>query len=103
MARSDFRSGRSASSQSGQPNLARTSPATIPNEPRKARRRIKEAEQQVARGENRIARQQQIIAELASGGQDLKVAQDLLAQYESTLALHVAHLERCRAQLAATG
>jgi hypothetical protein len=62
---------------------------------------LAQAERHVADGENRIARQQQIIAELASGGYDLETAQDLLAHFEYTQESHVADRDRLRAQLAA--
>jgi hypothetical protein len=58
---------------------------------------LAQAERHVAEGENNIARQRQIIAELASGGYDLAVAQQL----EATQASHVADCDRLRAQLAA--
>jgi hypothetical protein len=64
-------------------------------------RHLAQAERHVIQGENHIARQRQIIDELASGGHDLKAAQDLLAQFEDTQTMHVADRDRLRAELAA--
>ncbi len=64
-------------------------------------RHLAQAERHVAEGERHIARQRQIVVELESDGHDLEAARDLLAQFETMQAMHVADRDRLRGELAA--
>lgn len=54
----------------------------------------------MALGEQHIARQRQIVSELARDGHDTQLAETLLAEFEKNQAMHVAHRDRLRRQLA---
>jgi hypothetical protein len=54
----------------------------------------------VAEGEHLIARQRALIDELERDGHDTKSAIELLGVLERTQAMHVAHRDRIRADLA---
>ena len=62
---------------------------------------LAQAERHVAEGEDRIVRQRQIIADFARSGHDLKVAKELLAQFEDMQTSAIADRDRLRAELAA--
>ena len=64
---------------------------TDPEEPELelARRQVREAEEHVAR-------QREIVDRLPPSGEVAEIARTLLADYEETLALHRAHLDRLR-------
>ncbi len=53
----------------------------------------------VAQGEQLIARQQEIVAELESGGQDASGAKQLLASFQGILQLHIADRDRLEKEL----
>ena len=61
---------------------------------------LAQAERHVAEGEDRIVRRRQIIADLARSGHDLKVAKELLTQFEDMQTSRIADLDRLRADLA---
>lgn len=62
---------------------------------------LAQAERHVAEGEDRIVRQRQIIADLAKSRHHLKVAKELLTQFEDMQTLAIADRDRLRADLAA--
>ena len=61
---------------------------------------LAQAERHVAEGEQHIIRQREIIEMLARQGHDTKAADELLGQFEQTLAAHIADRDRLRAELA---
>jgi hypothetical protein len=60
------------------------------------------AETHVAQGEEHIIRQRNIIETLARQGHDTTAADELLRQFEETLAAHIADRDRLRAELQAS-
>ena len=62
---------------------------------------LTEAERQVAEGERRLVRQRERIEQMASNGQEVRVARELLAQSEHTHMLQIADRDRLRELLAA--
>jgi len=64
-------------------------------------RYLAQAERHIAEGEDHVARQRDLVAELAKDGHDQRLAQELLNQFETTLASHIADRDRIRAELAA--
>jgi hypothetical protein len=61
---------------------------------------LQQAEEHVALGEQHIARQREIVSELARDGHDTEMAETLLAQFENNQAMHTAHRDRLRRELA---
>ncbi len=62
---------------------------------------LTEAERQVAEGERRLARQRERIEQMASNGQEVRIARELLTQSEHTHTLQIADRDRLRELLAA--
>jgi len=62
---------------------------------------LTEAERQVAEGERRLARQRERIEQMASNGQEVRIARELLTQSERTHTLQIADRDRLRELLAA--
>jgi hypothetical protein len=62
---------------------------------------LRRAEAHVANGHARIAQQREIIAELDREGHDTAPAKDMLASFERTQAMHIAHRDRIAGKLAA--
>jgi hemerythrin len=62
-------------------------------------RHLAQAERHVVEGSRHVVRQRQIVAELADDGDDLKLAQELLARFEELLVSHIADRDRIRAEL----
>jgi hypothetical protein len=62
-------------------------------------RHLEQAERDVAVGQRHIMRQKEIIVELKRRGIDSGQACDLLAQFKSLRALHIAHRDRLREEL----
>ena len=62
---------------------------------------LTEAERQVAEGERRLVRQRERIEQMASNGQEVRIARELLAQSEHTHTLQIADRDRLRDLLAA--
>jgi hypothetical protein len=60
---------------------------------------LAKAEQAVADSERHIARQKELIAELERDGHSGQAARELLAQFESVQAVHIAHRNRLRRDL----
>jgi hypothetical protein len=60
---------------------------------------LERVERDVALGRRLIARQTEIVAELERNGSDTQAALDLLAQFEASQALHIAHRDRLRREL----
>jgi hypothetical protein len=58
------------------------------------------AHRHVQEGEEQVRRQVQIIEQLHADGHPTDIAEELLLDLEQSLALHVQHLERVRAELA---
>jgi len=63
-------------------------------------RNLKAVERDVAAGQWHLARQKEIIVELARLGADTTVARYFFAQFQSMQALHIAHRNRLRKELA---
>jgi hypothetical protein len=61
---------------------------------------LAQAASHVAEGEIHLKRQRDLIDQLKRVGNDARVAIDLLATMETTMALHLADRERLRAELA---
>ena len=61
---------------------------------------LAQGEEHVALGDEHIARQRHLISELRRDGQDTEMAETLLAEFEQSQALHVAHRDRLRRKLA---
>jgi len=66
-------------------------------------RHLVQAELHVTQGEHHVARQREIVVGLADDGRDLRMAQALLTQFQNMLALHIAHRDLVRTELAAIG
>jgi hypothetical protein len=62
---------------------------------------LAQAERHVRLGGRHIKRQKEILARLGELGGDLRIATELLAQFESGLVQHIAHRDRIRQALAA--
>ncbi|MBX5200554.1 hypothetical protein [Rhizobium sp. NZLR1] len=62
---------------------------------------LQQAREHVALGGQHIARQREIVAEMTDRGSDAKEAQRLLAIFEESQVMHVAHLDRLKAELLA--
>ncbi len=62
---------------------------------------LTEAERQVAEGERRLARQRDRIEQMASNGQEVRIARELLSQSEQSHTLQIADRDRLRELLAA--
>ena len=60
---------------------------------------LQQAQEHVAMGGQHVARQRQIVAELLDRGADVTEAIRLLANFEETQGMHLAHLERLEAEL----
>ena len=65
-------------------------------------RHLAEAEDHVAEGQTRLNRQREIVAELERDGHDSAMARELLRQFESVQAMHIAGLARVTRELAET-
>jgi hypothetical protein len=61
---------------------------------------LAQCERHVALGERHLSRQREIIAELDRGGHDSTKARELLVIFGETQAMHVAHRDRLRDELA---
>jgi DNA-binding winged helix-turn-helix (wHTH) protein len=64
-------------------------------------RHLVQAEDHVRQGARHVAQQSQRIAELKRRGYETTEAQALLAEFEKTLALHIAHRDRLKKVLTA--
>ncbi|MBX5159285.1 MULTISPECIES: hypothetical protein [unclassified Rhizobium] len=62
---------------------------------------LQQAREHVALGGQHIARQREIVAEMTDRGSDAKEAQRLLVIFEESQVMHVAHLDRLKAELLA--
>lgn len=62
---------------------------------------LTEAERQVAEGERRLARQRDRIEQMASNGQEVRIARELLSQSEQSHTRQIADRDRLRELLAA--
>ncbi|MGZ2433065.1 hypothetical protein ACVI1T_005026 [Rhizobium redzepovicii] len=60
---------------------------------------LQQALEHVALGGHHIARQREIVAQLTNRGSDASEAQRLLEVFEESQVLHVAHLDRLKAEL----
>lgn len=60
-------------------------------------------EEHVALAECHVARQKEIVAEFRRAGHSTALAETLLAAFEQTLAMHLDHRDRMRAERAAAG
>ncbi|EJB06094.1 hypothetical protein GGI64_001894 [Rhizobium leguminosarum] len=60
---------------------------------------LQQAREHVALGGQHIARQREIVAQLTNRGSDASEAQRLLKVFEESQILHVAHLDRLKAEL----
>lgn len=56
-------------------------------------------EQHIAEGRKTIARQEQLVADLDRDGHDTTMALALLRQFQVTMAAHIDHRDRLRAEL----
>ena len=63
--------------------------------------RLAQAERHVAEGLQHIARQRTVIANLERHGHDTNQARGLLAQFQSTQALHIADRDQLKKELEA--
>ena len=61
------------------------------------------AERNVAQGERQLEHQRGLIEELRRDGHDTHKAEELLLTFEESQALHIADLDRIRAELAQSG
>lgn len=57
------------------------------------------AERHIAEGKRTIARQEQLVAELDRDGHDTAMAMALLREFQVSLAAHIEHRDRLRAEL----
>ncbi|PCK86943.1 hypothetical protein CPT32_11050 [Rhizobium sophoriradicis] len=62
---------------------------------------LQQAREHVAAGELHLARQREIVAELIDRGADVTEANRLLMNFEESQIMHVAHLDRLKAELLA--
>jgi hemerythrin len=62
-------------------------------------RHLAQAERHVSEGENTVARQRRVVTELSKDGHDSRLAQELLTQFETAQAAHIADRDRIRAEL----
>ena len=62
---------------------------------------LQQAREHVALGELHLARQREIVAELIDRGVDVTEAKRLLMNFEESQLMHVAHLDRLKAELLA--
>lgn len=62
---------------------------------------LQQAREHVASGELHLARQREIVAELIDRGADVTEANRLLLNFEESQIMHVAHLDRLKAELLA--
>ncbi|AGS25756.1 hypothetical protein [Rhizobium etli] len=62
---------------------------------------LQQAREHVATGELHLARQREILAELIDRGADVTEAKRLLMNFEESQIMHVAHLDRLKAELLA--
>ncbi|EJT00965.1 hypothetical protein [Rhizobium sp. CCGE 510] len=62
---------------------------------------LQQAREHVVLGEQHIARQREIVVELTALGADLREAERLLLNFEESQVMHVAHLDRLKAELLA--
>ena len=62
---------------------------------------LQQAREHVALGELHLARQREIVAELINRGVDVTEAKRLLLNFEESQLMHVAHLDRLKAELLA--
>ncbi|ARQ13684.1 hypothetical protein NXC12_PE00082 (plasmid) [Rhizobium etli] len=62
---------------------------------------LQQAREHVAVGELHLARQREILAELIDRGADVTEAKRLLMNFEESQIMHVAHLDRLKAELLA--
>lgn len=62
---------------------------------------LKQALEHIALGERHIARQHEIVAQIKERGADSTEAERLLATFEATQAMHIAHRDRIEQELAA--
>jgi bifunctional non-homologous end joining protein LigD len=60
---------------------------------------LEAADQHVAEGEQRVARQREIVRELAAYPQACRLAEDVLAQFETALHMHREHRNRVRREV----
>ncbi|MBX4875977.1 MULTISPECIES: hypothetical protein [Rhizobium] len=60
---------------------------------------LQQAREHVALGRQHVARQREIVAELTTRGADLAEAIRLLANFEESQAMHLAHLDRLQGEL----
>ncbi|MBX4871664.1 hypothetical protein HJA87_14305 [Rhizobium bangladeshense] len=65
-----------------------------------AEKHLQQAREHVALGEMHLARQREILAELTHRGADLTEAKRLLTNFEEFQVIHLAHLDRLKAELA---
>ena len=63
--------------------------------------RLAQAERHVAEGVQHIVRQRTIVADLERNGHDTTLARELLAQFQSTQALHIADRDQLKKELEA--
>ncbi|ARO33764.1 hypothetical protein NXC14_PC00225 (plasmid) [Rhizobium sp. NXC14] len=63
------------------------------------KKHLEQALEHVALGELHVARQRELIAELTNRGADVREAIRLLTNFEESQVMHVAHLERLKAEL----
>jgi len=63
---------------------------------------LAQAEQHVREGERHVSDQRDVVARLANRGHDTRAARELLAQFESLLATHIAGRDRLKAELVGT-
>ena len=61
---------------------------------------LEQAKRHVTKGEQLLAEQRALIAERRRDGHDVAAAEELLAQFEQTQTLHLAHLSRLTNELA---
>jgi hypothetical protein len=60
---------------------------------------LEKAEARMFEGAWRIARQKELIAEMASRGVDTRPYEELLARFNETQRLHIAHVQRIKREL----
>ena len=64
-------------------------------------RHLQQAREHVAVGEMHLARQRQILTELTNRGADVTEAKRLLMNFEESQIMHLAHVDRLKAELLA--
>jgi hypothetical protein len=63
---------------------------------------LAQTERHVREGRRHVSDQRDVVARLADQGHDARFARELLAQFESLLAIHIAERDRLKAELAGT-